>query len=260
MSAWKQYMLKQHLYTYANLGLMPGMQVVNEFGRNPDIDIASVPETLWGGSGPYLWQSSAVSLEAISTSSSDTGFGEDAGMKSILIEGLDENWNRQSVEVVINGLSAVTVPLLWRRVQKVSGRTSTAAVLTNVGTISVQVASAGDILAQILPGAGESSLGLFTVPADHSGMLIAATSRVIVGAAGAEVTVGLFSRENDVVGRPWRERNLDGLANTGSSAVVNDFPGAIILNAKEDVEMRILSVTADNLGVSGTLSIVTVEM
>lgn len=260
MSAWKEYLLNQHLYAYANLGLMPGMTVVNKFGGNPDVDIASVPETLWGGDGLYPWPDAAVSLEAISTSSSDTGFGEDAGMKTIKIEGLDENWNHQSVEVTLNGASAVAVPLLWRRVSRAFGRDSTLAVLTNVGTISVQVVSAGDVLAEILPGLGQSSLGLWTVPMGCKTLLVAATSNIIKGATGAEIDVGVFTRENDVVGRPWRREDLIGLSNSGSSSVPVDFPGGLVLEEKTDIELRVVAVTANSMSIGGKLTLVTVEM
>jgi len=123
----------------------------NIFGYAPEL--GDTFQTCWNGTGTYVLPSSAVQMDVVSTSASDT--------MAILISGLDANYESLSEIVVVNGTSAVTTTSSFFRI-------NSAVILagSNVGDISIS--NGGTVYAFIGAEIGLTQACLFTTPAEHS--------------------------------------------------------------------------------------------
>jgi len=169
------------LKTDIALGNITNYSFVHKFGRNANVSTSLVPVC---DSGGYQTPTSAVSLEFVSSSASDAL--NSTGMHELTIEGLDANWNLQTVTTAAhatNGTTAVAVSGTWLRVFRayVSQSGAYANVVTptpsHIGTITIRVASAGATYATIPTldtnfGGGQSLIGWYTVPAGYTAYLL----------------------------------------------------------------------------------------
>lgn len=95
-------------YLLVSQGKIPGMSIVQKFGRNTDVDSGTLPEDMWGGSSTYTGfpvGGNAERLAFVSTSADDAEAG--TGARTVTIIGLDGNWNQQTETVTLNGLTTV---------------------------------------------------------------------------------------------------------------------------------------------------------
>ena len=92
--------------SYASLGRIPGLSMVSVVSQNENIGGAIFAD-VWAGGGNLVYPTSAESWEVVSTTSTDTSSG--TGARTVLITSLDENYEPQSVDVVLNGTTPVSV-------------------------------------------------------------------------------------------------------------------------------------------------------
>lgn len=180
-------------------GLSTGIDVVNKFGSNASVGTSWTPIT---SAGVYQTPTAAVSLEFVS---SDTGDAlDDVGAHEITVEGLDANFNAQTVATAAHatdGLTAVAITGTWTRVFRAyvskSGTYATSAAGSHVGTITIRVASAGATYAQIPLSTsfplGQSLIGAYTIPTGYTGYVFMDDISVDTGKT---VDVAFFAREN----------------------------------------------------------------
>jgi len=124
---------------------------------------ASVSNTafgpLWEGltqsGGLYPFPSSAAQLTIVSSSASDTS------ALSVLIQGLDANFNPISEIIALNGTTNVTSVKSYLRVNNVGVTNG-----TNVGNITFKQSTT--LLAQINAGLGVNQASIYTVPAGYT--------------------------------------------------------------------------------------------
>ena len=139
-------------------GKIPGHSVAFITGR---VASFSAPSTIWNVGGMYpwsAWNGGASTLHINSSSASD--------IQSIMINGLDVNFNPISELVNINGLTFVTTTQQFRRVNSVYHFDSGS---MNVGQINVRIGSTtGTVIARIEAGIGQSSMSIYTVPAGYT--------------------------------------------------------------------------------------------
>lgn len=130
---------------------VPDVSPVNIFGFNRAVD--ATYETLWNNGGSYVHPSSAVQMVATSTSASDT--------MTLLISGLDVDYNSIAEIVQLNGTSTVTTTNFFLRI-------NSAVILSgsNVGDISVS--NGGTVYAFIEAGSGTTQACIYSVPAGYS--------------------------------------------------------------------------------------------
>ena len=126
-------------------------QPLNIFGFNRDVGTAY--ETIWDDGGNYVYPSSAVAMDVVSSSASDT--------MQVLINGLDANYEAISETVTLTGTSAVTTSAAFFRI---NGAVILAG--SNVGDISIS--NGGTNHAFIGAGIGTTQSSVYTVPAGHS--------------------------------------------------------------------------------------------
>lgn len=122
----------------------------NVFGFNTAIGTNFIPA--WEVAAAYTYPTIALNMIAASSNTSDTDV-------TIITLGLDENYNRISNTVTLNGTSNVSIGNFFR--------------INDVITISgnargnVTIANNAVTYAKVLQGTGKNQASLFTVPAGH---------------------------------------------------------------------------------------------
>lgn len=153
-------------HTEVALGYRQGVETWNKFGYNTDIDDASGDEIIasWGGTYQFLTVGETISI--VSTDTADDGDPSGTGVNSVVVYGVDENWESQTVVYTMNGTTPVVSAESWIGINRVavflsgSGR-------TNAGTINVTASSSGYILAQMPVGGGVTQQLIFFIPLKH---------------------------------------------------------------------------------------------
>lgn len=180
-------------------GLSTGIIVVEKFCHSDAIGTSWTPVS---GAEIYQTPTSAVSLEIVSSSSDDALNG--SGAHEITVEGLDANWELQTVSKATNATDGTTAENLtgtWLRVFRAyvskSGAYATSGADSHTGTITVRVQGGGSTYAEISLinsfGVGQTLLGGYTIPAGYTGYFFRKTLTV---ASGKTANVGFFVRDN----------------------------------------------------------------
>lgn len=188
-------------------GLVTGMQTIEKFGYNANIGTGFTPVC---SAGVYRTPTSAVSLELLSSAAADAQNG--VGARTITIEGLDANWEFQSVTTstnATNGTTATAISGTWLRVFRAwvasSGTYATQSSGSHVGTITIRVAGGGATWANIplvnsFP-VGQSLIGAYTVPLGYTGYIFL---KEVTADTGKTIDAAYFIRENaDDVTTPY---------------------------------------------------------
>ena len=124
---------------------------LNIFGFNRTVGTDF--ETLWDDGGSYVYPSSALVMSAVSSSASDT--------MSVLIVGLDADYNEITETVTLNGITPVSTNLSFFRI-------NSAAILSGENLGNISISSGGTKYAHIGIGIGTTQACVYTVPAGHS--------------------------------------------------------------------------------------------
>ena len=135
-----------------------GHQVLSLFGYQAAIGNTKVP--VWENATAYTYITSASTLTLVSTSASDNTSA------TILINGLDSNFNIISEILALNGTTGVTTVNSYFRVNSLLMLSPGTSQNTNVGTITLKQSS--NIVAQINVGVGKSQSTVYTVPAGYT--------------------------------------------------------------------------------------------
>ena len=131
-------------------GLVRDTEVRNIFGFNLTVPDTFVPA--WENATTYTYPTVALNMTAVSSNTADTDV-------TIITLGLDENYNRISNTVTLNGTSAVNIGSFFR--------------INDVITISgnargdVTIANNAITYAKINQGTGKNQASIFTVPAGY---------------------------------------------------------------------------------------------
>ena len=162
----------KRIYDHTDLaisrGHSQGYRTLYKFGYNPDVDTQE--ETVWGNSGDYVWLDSAVTMFVSSTSANDTGPG--TGARTILIQGLDEDYNEIEETITLSGQTQVATQLSYLRIY----RSFVTLAGSNEGTSGViYIGSSGatggvpntTVYASISIG-NQTQIAAYTVPAGYT--------------------------------------------------------------------------------------------
>src|SRR5210317_2213407 len=133
-------------------GQIRGATVRNIFGYQTNVTTSFIPA--WEVAGTYTYPTgSGLAMTVESTSTSDNG-------KTVLIQGLDSDYNDKTQNVTLNSASAHVTDLFFR-INDVILTSGT----TNIGTITLK--NAGTTYAAIRIGDGRSQASIYTVPANR---------------------------------------------------------------------------------------------
>ncbi len=230
----------------AGMGLAPGFDLLQKFGRNQSIDLAT-PEDVWLGGGDYPFSLAAETLSVVSTSDQDSAGG--TGCATLVIFGLDGDYQPLTKIVALTGMTPVIISTAAflrtpRAICLAPGSTST--LDRNDGVITATQTSSGDVVIQIGAGRGQTEQAIYTVQADCSLMLTR-----MYGAIGRMVaTQALFELEARPIGECWQIKHPIDANSTGTTFVSVDFDVPLTFPAKTDLRVR-ATVGANGANVSG---------
>jgi len=160
--------------TYENRlskGLIAGASVYHGAGRGV---INGTESTVRGGAVPatYVYLSSPVAMEIISTSVNDTAAG--SGARTVIVTGIDASGNVKTETVSMNGTTAVALSGTWLRMygaECITQGTSAQVGVSNAGVITVRTAGAGAVHATMPIAKGAALTASFPVPLGKVGHL-----------------------------------------------------------------------------------------
>lgn len=216
-------------------------EALHKFGRNPDIDSAAA-EDVWAVGGLYTFPTVAETVDVVSDDATDTAAG--VGAREIRIQGLDANYLYVEEDLLLNGLTTVTTTQTFLRVHR-------ALVLhagtdgSNAGNVNAEQSTSGLVLFQIRPMTGQTTLGLYTVPADKRLVVVRLFASIGRQASGG-ATLEFLVRDFDPGGFPaFRVINYAGLHSQGVTYAHVTLPLPILVQPRTDILMRV-GVTANN--------------
>lgn len=191
-------------------GQIQGHRNVTVFGFNPDVDTTQV--SVWPLPSLITFPASALQMTVSSTSANDTSAG--TGARTVVVQGLDANYNEVSETVTMNGQTAVTMTASLIRINYAyvltagSGNSAAGDIYIGTGTVTAGVpATTYDI---IKFDYNTTITGSYTVPAGYT----------------AYVSQGLFSAgqaggSNQVQGR-LLTRGTDNIRRTAAVTSINN--------------------------------------
>ena len=136
-------------------GQIEGHSTVSIFGYQPSIGTSSI--AVWENASAYTFPSSASTMTVASGSASDNG-------ATVLVVGLDANWNQISETVTIATGGTTTVNS-YLRINNLFLATPASGQTTNVGQITIKVSTT--TYGQINVGVGKSQNAWYSVPANY---------------------------------------------------------------------------------------------
>lgn len=227
------------------------MHIARKHGYNADVDAA---EDIWSAGGDYRFPTSAARLGVSSDSAEDEPGGN--GASAVRIWGLDANYAPIAETVALTGGGTAETTQSFLRVNSVRIVSAKAAGgHVNAGNISVKwgLAPVGDdapyTIAHIPAGHGSAPQAIYTVPALYEQARIIRWRGSAPGAAAGDTLFGLQVRPYSATDPAWRTEDVQTVDNLAGPLFARDV--SILLAAKTDIRLRVLSTDSGNLLVSG---------
>lgn len=247
--------------------------VRNTFGSNPDVDAATAPEDIWNGGGNVNYPASASVMNIASTSANDDAAG--TGIRTVVVSGLDENWDIQQEIVALDGQTIAQTTGQYIRINRIVARTggSGATQGTAAGTIRIftGTATAGVpddltlVYRQIDANSSSSSSLSFTTPKNwEAHILYGGVQLRSGGGSGNYVGFKFLLRqmmENDgftLKTDPLFVETL-GFISSREAPFRRDLVVPFPIPEATDVKVRATEASVDNVSVSGSLNYLLVK-
>jgi hypothetical protein len=228
-------------------GQIQGHRNVTVFGFNPDVDTTQV--SVWPLPSLITFPAAALQMTVSSASANDTSAG--TGARTIVVQGLDANYNEVTETVTMNGQTAVTMTASLIRVNYAyvatagSGNSAAGDIYIGTGTVTAGVpATVYDI---IKFDYNTTITGSYTVPAGYT----------------AYVSQGLFSAgqaggSNQIQGR-LLTRGTDNIRRTAAVTSINngvaDYKFEYPLAVPEKTTLEATAVGSSNNNAVSTMFI-----
>jgi len=233
-------------------GQIQGHRNVTVFGFNGDVDTSQV--SVWPLQSLITFPSAALQMTVSSTSANDTAAG--TGARTVVVQGLDANYNEVTETVTLNGQTAVTMTASLLRVNYAyvatagSGNSAAGDIYIGTGTVTAGVpATTYNIIKFDYNG---TTTGSYTVPAGYT----------------AYVSQGLFSAGQSTGSSPVQgrllTRGLNNIRRTAAVTTVNnsvaDYVFEYPLEVSEKTTIEATAVgTANNNSVSSMFILLLVK-
>ena len=225
-----------------------GYTIVSKLGKNTDIDTGSTPEDVWDGGGTYTGfpVSTTETLEAVSTSASDTG----TLSFLYLADSTSESYQIGTVTLTgttpaSTGISAWRVHTAWYD----SGDDTT----FNQGDISLRHSTTTANVFIFIPiGRSQSNACVYTIPANHTGYLTNIGLQVR-RSASTSIDGAVWFRASGA--SPRLRQPFSASQNAALNRDIVRFP----LSAGTDIAMRVTATGANNTDVVAGMQIRLVE-
>lgn len=227
-------------------GQIQGHKTLFKFGVNPDIN-GSV-EPVWSQGGAYTYQTVAAQVKVSSSSANDTSAG--TGARTVVVGGLDANYNEISETVSLNGQTAVLTTNSFIRVFRAyvatAGSSGTAEGTIYMGDGVVTAGVPATIYAVISLGENQTQMALWTVPAGYTlyvygGIFSAASNNA------AQYVLGQFSV------RPFGGvfRNVADVT-VNSNVFRYDWEIPLAVTEKSDIQAKAIALSGTNFYVTAS--------
>lgn len=138
-------------------GQIDGHSTVNIYGFQVSVTTTNIP--VWEVAGAYAYPASATTMHLASS----VNTGPDLSGTTIIIRGLDANYDQISETVALTG---TTVAVTTKSYLRITSMAVTAGVPT--GTITLKDLTNTTTYAQINPSIGRSQMAIYTVPAGYT--------------------------------------------------------------------------------------------
>lgn len=142
--------------------------VVHKFGYSTVIDGTAYP--IWNVAANRTYLTTAATMKVSSSSANDASAG--TGARTVLVEGLDQNYNAISETVTLNGQTEVATTKSYLRVQHIttltagSGGKNAGVIYVGTGTVTAGVPA---VIHELVPiGMNTELSGVYTVPAGYT--------------------------------------------------------------------------------------------
>ena len=142
-----------------------------QFGINSAV--SQTLETVWVGGDAYAFPSSATTTTVSSSNANDTVAG--TGARTVLIDGLNANYERVTEIASLNGQTGVTLANQYLRINKVtiltagSGGTSAGSIFAGTGTVTTGVPAV--VLNRTGSSSNESESAFYSVPEGYTAFI-----------------------------------------------------------------------------------------
>lgn len=215
---------------------VPGHTRVDLRGVNYDVDVGTLPEDVWGsdtyGGGLYPFPSDNVTIEVVSSETSDTAAG--TGAQEVRVTGVINSYSTVFEDVELDGTTPVVLNQEFYRINEVSViRAGTN--LENQGHIRVQVMGGGDVLGVIPPLQGLSSHAIYSIPRNFIGFIVGSLSS-IQRANSNRAVIELKTRNGSTTTDPWLTRWSIPVDSQGNGSV--PFPTVVPHPLPEMTDIR----------------------
>lgn len=214
-------------------GTVQGYSHINKFGYRDTIP--NTFQTIWDGTADYVYSAAAVvNAVADNTASDNNG--------TVEVQGLDQNYAPATETLTIGGSASTTQFVRIFRARMVTATTGT----TNVDHIRIQNGGVDEAI--INPGAGQTLMALYTIPAGKTGYLLKLNGSID---ANNDALFRLYAR-------PFGESfNVKGQFGVFASGFNYDYPVPLKFEEKTDIEVKALS--QNNVGGGAIFDIILVD-
>jgi hypothetical protein len=214
-------------------GQVDGHKALFKFGINGDVGTSV--ETVWAQGGTYVYPASATVMKISSSSADDASAG--TGARTIVIFGLDANYNEISESVILNGQTAVNTVNSYIRISRMNvataGSGATAAGTIYAGTGAVNSGVPAVVYGMIALNANQTQMAFWTVPAGYTLYLTGVFYTSGNTTANAWTNFQLIQRP---LGGVFRQQSSSRLAGNGD--FILDLHTPIAFAEKTDIEIR----------------------
>lgn len=156
--------LKGDLQLLTALGRARGILAVHKFGR-ATATTTERPVALHAATEAGIIRETAEQVSTVSGSANDAAAG--SGMRTLLLEGVNQSLEVVSETVELNGLGAVVSANSYRMLRRAYGVTAGDFLGSNAGAITITGSDSSLVKATIPAGRGQSELGFTAVPTGY---------------------------------------------------------------------------------------------
>lgn len=214
--------------THLNIsrGVVKGTSVRNIFGYNATIPVGQfVPA--WEANTVYTFPTANLAMDVVSSDPTDTDV-------TVLISGLDSDYNEVSDTINLNGDTTVTSNTEFFRINDV-------VTLSGNANGNISVTNSGTLYAKIRAGEGRNQASIYTVPAGCSFYLTRIDAFVSAGNNPKETTFrNYITLPNGVELRVAEARFLSEMH------IIRVSP--FKYTEKTDIQLQLSSVTSESFG------------
>jgi len=222
-------------------GFTKGHRSLYKFGYNPDVN--GEEETVWAQGGNMTYPTSAVTMFVSSTSANDANGG--TGANSILIQGLDENYDEIEETVLLNGQTQVATQLAYLRVYRafvtLAGTGGTSGGTIYIGSSGATGGVPNTTVYANLSFGNQTQIAAYTVPAGYTLYLDDINFTAALSTANKTATCSFVSRTFG--SNVFRTRFINVLQ---SNQLITKFEYPQPFPEKTDLECRVSTNTTNN--------------